>query len=177
MIKKGTKKKIIMLIAAIALAAYNIFVPDANIKTEGIDYYVAVVSVSDGDTFRGVMDDGTETRFRMQGVDAPEAGQAFSKRSMAKLSSLILGKRVGIKVHTKGDRYDRPVVWVETPSGLDVGEEMLKSGMVWHYKAYDKSNKYSQLEKEAQANKVGLWGDKKPIEPWEYRKSKRSDGE
>lgn len=173
MIKKGTKKKMSLLVAAIALAAYNIFVPEANVKAEGIDYYVAVVSVSDGDTFRGVTEDGTEIRFRMQGVDAPETGQAFSKISKAKLSSLVLGKRVGIKVHNKGDRYGRPVVWVETPSGLDVGEEMLKAGLAWHYKAYDKSEKYSQLEQEARANKVGLWGDKNPIEPWEYRKDKR----
>lgn len=171
--KKGTKKKITLLLAAVALAAYNIFVPDAHIANEGIDYYVAVVSVSDGDTFRGVQEDGTEIRFRMQGVDAPEAGQAFSKLSKAKMSSLVLGKRVGIKVHTKADRYGRPVVWVETPSGKDVGEEMLKAGMAWHYKAYDKSEKYSQLEDEARSNKVGLWSDKKPIEPWEYRKDQR----
>lgn len=172
--KKGTKKKITLLIAAIALAAYNIFVPDVGVRSEGIDYYVAVTSVSDGDTFRGVSEDGTETRFRMQGIDAPETGQAFSKLSKAKLSSLILGKRVGIKVHTKADRYGRPVVWVETPSGEDVGEEMIKSGMAWHYEAYDKSEKYRELQKEAIANKKGLWNDKKPVEPWEYRRRKKS---
>lgn len=171
--KKKTQKKLSLLVAAVALATYNIFTPDAKVKSNDIDYYVAVVSVSDGDTFRGVSEDGTETRFRMQGIDAPETGQAFSKRSKAKLSSLILGKRVGIRVHKKKDGFGRPVVWVETPNGLDAGEEMLKSGMAWHFKNYDNAENYNKLEQEARNNRVGLWKDSNPTAPWEYRKSKR----
>lgn len=138
-----------------------------------IDYFVNVVKVSDGDTFIGLTTDNKRIRFRMQGIDAPETTQAFSKRSTEKLSELVFGKTVGIEIHTPSDRYGRPVVYVYTPEGWDVGAEMLKSGMAWHYKYYDDSKFYSDLERTARKNKTGLWRDKNPVPPWEFRKTKR----
>lgn len=138
-----------------------------------IDYYVHVVKISDGDTFIGLTTDNKRIRFRMQGIDAPEKTQAFSKRSTEKLSELIFDKAVGIDVHTSSDRYGRPVVYVYTLEGMDVGAEMLKSGMAWHYKYYDNSKFYSDLEHTARKKKTGLWKDKNPVPPWEFRKIKR----
>lgn len=142
-----------------------------TVKSE-FDYSINVIGVSDGDTFKGLTQDSIEISFRVHGIDAPERKQDFSIKSKEKLSNLIFGKRVGIKVHTKRDRYGRPVVYVFTPDGLDVGAEMLKAGMAWHYKKYDISDSYSQLELEAQRNKVGLWSVANPIPPWDYRDKK-----
>lgn len=36
------------------------------------DYQVRVVSITDGDTFRGLTKDKKEIRFRIHGIDAPE---------------------------------------------------------------------------------------------------------
>ena len=49
---------------------------------------------------------------------------------------------------------------------------MLKAGFAWHYKYYDKTPAYAKAEAEARAAKRGLWQDKNPIEPYEYRKTK-----
>ena len=54
--------------------------------------------------------------------------------------------------------------------GRDVSAEMLKVGMAWHYKQYSKDEEYAELENTARQQKIGLWADKNPVVPWEYRK-------
>lgn len=141
-----------------------------NNSKSDIDYYVTVVKVVDGDTFDGLTQDNIEIRFRMQGIDAPEKKQDFSVKSKDKLSELIFGKSVGIKIHKKRDGYGRPVVYVNTHECEDVGAEMLRAGLAWHSKKYDDSDYYDYLENEARTNKRGLWSDNTPTPPWEYRK-------
>lgn len=133
------------------------------------DYFVEVIAVSDGDTFTGRTGDNEEVRFRIQGIDAPELSQAFSRKSRDYLAGLIQGKRVCIKVQREEDGFGRPVVYAFTPDNRDVGAEMIKAGMAWHFKKYDSSDLYSKLEEEARAGKVGLWRDQEPIAPWIYR--------
>lgn len=135
-----------------------------------IDYYVTVVNVVDGDTFDAVTQDRIEIRFRLHGIDAPERKQDFSAKSKDKLSELIFGKKVGIKVYNKRDGYGRPVVYVITDECADVGAEMLRTGLAWHSKKYDDSELYDELEIEARKKKRGLWSVNNPIPPWEYRK-------
>ena len=136
------------------------------------DYCVKVISITDGDTFRGLTMDNKEIKFRVYGIDAPERNQAFGTRSKQYFADLIFGKTVGIKVQEK-DYFGRWVVWVYTPDGKDVSAEMLKAGMAWHFKKYDKSKEYASLENKARLNGVGLWVDKKPIAPWEFRRKKK----
>ena len=136
---------------------------------KGDEFSVRVVGVSDGDTFTGLTADNQQIKCRIYGIDAPEKKQAFGNRSKQVLSDLIFDKQVKIKVQNK-DRYQRAVVWVFTPDGKDVSAEMLRMGMAWHYKQYSKDNEYAELEKTARRQKVGLWADKAPVEPWEFRK-------
>jgi micrococcal nuclease len=133
------------------------------------DYCVKVISITDGDTFKGLTENNEEIKFRIHGIDAPEKKQAFGTKSKEYLSDLIFGKTVGIKLQSK-DRYGRSVVWVYTANGEDVSALMIQAGMAWHYKKYDDSRQYVDLEDEARANKVGLWVDANPIEPWDFRK-------
>ena len=134
------------------------------------DYSVRVVKIVDGDTFIGLTNDRREVHFRLLGIDAPEKGQPFSEKSKEKLAELIAGKYVGIKAQQKPDRYGRLIVWAYTPEGKDVSAEMLKSGFSWHFRKYDNSAFYSQLETEARKNRSGLWSDANPIAPWNFRK-------
>ena len=136
------------------------------------DYYVDVIGISDGDTFKGLTQDKVEINFRVYGIDAPERRQAFSDKSKKYLADLISGKKVGIVVQKKSDGWGRPVVWVYTPDGKDVSAEMLKAGMAWHFKRYDKSEDYAMMESIAKENRVGLWRDNNPVAPWDFRKNK-----
>ena len=138
---------------------------------KGEEYSVKVVGVADGDTFTGLTTDNLQVKCRIYGIDAPEKKQAFCNRSKQALSDLIFGEQVYIKIQNK-DRWQRAVVWVYTSDGKDISAEMLKAGMAWHYKQYDKSKNYAQLETQARNEKIGLWADKNPVEPWEFRKKK-----
>ena len=104
----------------------------------------------------------------------------MSMRSMAdyaweipeeKLEELIAGKFVRIKAQQKSDRYGRLIVWAYTPDGEDVSAEMLKAGLSWHFRKYDNSAIYSQLENEARKNRFGIWPEANPVSPWDFRKN------
>ena len=135
---------------------------------KGEEYSVKVVGIVDGDTFTGLTADNQQIKCRIYGIDAPEKGQAFGNRSKQTLSDLIFGKQVKIKI--QGRHYERAIVRVFTAEGKDVSAEMLKAGMAWHYKQYDKSKNYAQLENQARNERIGLWADKNPMEPWLFRK-------
>jgi len=137
---------------------------------KGEEYTVKVVGVADGDTFTGLTEDNQQIKCRIYGIDAPEKKQAFGNRSKQTLSDLIFGEEVQIKIQNK-DRYGRAVVWVVF-NGKDVSAEMLKAGMAWHYKQYSKDKDYAELEEQARQKKIGLWADKEPVAPWEFRRKK-----
>ena len=136
---------------------------------KGEEYFVKVVSIADGDTFTGLTFDNKQIKCRFYGIDAPETKQAFGNRSKQVLSDLIFGEIVHIIIQDK-DRYQRAIVWVYTSDGKDISAEMLKAGMAWHYKQYSKDNEYAELENAARQQKIGLWADKNPVAPWEFRK-------
>lgn len=50
---------------------------------------------------------------------------------------------------------------------------MIQQGMAWYYPFAKKHGGYDKEQAIAKHNKVGLWIDKNPIAPWEYRKSKK----
>ncbi|MDR1781287.1 MAG: thermonuclease family protein [Tannerella sp.] len=161
-------KKIISLLMLMAL-----FAACKNQPTDNGVYYVKVVSVVDGDTFHGLTSDGKDVKFRIYGIDAPEKKQAYGQQSTQHLSNLILNRRVKIKVQTKSDRYGRPVVWVYTPDGHDVTAEMLRAGMAWHYSKYDSTAEYAELERDARKSRTGLWRDRNPVAPWNFKSRQR----
>ena len=133
------------------------------------DYHIKVIT--DGDTFKGLTkEEKIEIKYRIYGIDAPEKKQDFGAKSKDYLSELIAGKTVGIKTDSQ-DGYGRYIVWVYTPDGKDVSAEMLKAGMAWHYKEYDSSELYETLEIKAKKKKTGLWVDKAPVAPWDFRRN------
>ncbi len=51
---------------------------------------------------------------------------------------------------------------------------MLETGNVWYYKQYAKGQyDYANAEKRAKENRIGLWKDKSPTPPWQYRREQR----
>ena len=130
-----------------------------------------VVKVVDGDTLHIYNEKGTY-KIRLSGIDAPESGQAYGKRAKEHLAYLVAGKQVIAIVNSK-DRYGRYVASVKVES-KDVCAEMLAAGYAWHYKQYNNNKYYDELQREAKKEKRGLWVDKKPQAPWEYRKEKRA---
>lgn len=72
----------------------------------------------------------------------------------------------------KKERYNRYLAYVYLPDGSVLNEILVRKGLAWQYKKYSKSNQYQLLENKAKLEKLGLWQDKNPVAPWEWRKLK-----
>ena len=133
-----------------------------------------VVHVADGDTITVLDATNTQHKIRLQGIDAPEKAQAFGQKSKQSLHRLVHSKQVTIEFQKK-DKYGRTVGKVVL-NGLDVCLEQIKLGMAWHYKQYESEQPkeeretYAQSELAARSMAVGIWKDKNPTPPWEFRK-------
>jgi micrococcal nuclease len=132
-----------------------------------------VTGIKDGDTFE-VLYDGQPEKVRLAEIDCPEKSQAFGKNARQYASDLCFGKTVTVVSTGKRDRYGRVVGTITTGDGTDVNEELVKAGFAWHYKQYSKNEQLSDLEEEARVKRLGLWADKNPIAPWEWRRAKRN---
>lgn len=126
-----------------------------------------VVSVIDGDTIKILTKNKTVYKIRLNGIDAPEKSQAFGKKSKANLSKLVAGKVVDIRFK-KTDRYGR-ILGTIFVDNQDINLRQIKDGYAWVYRRYCKRADYYKAEGYARNRKLGLWYDKYPIPPWEYR--------
>lgn len=136
--------------------------------------HLRVVGVHDGDTLTGLDDTKTQHKVRLDAIDAPELGQPFGQASKKALSEKVFGNDVVVVVKTR-EKYGRTVGHVLI-DGRDVNLEMLEEGLAWHYVKYDKNIRLSRAEGEARAAQRGLWQDRDPVPPWDWRKIKRSKG-
>ena len=135
-----------------------------------------VTKVSDGDTI-SILSNGAVLRIRLSGIDAPEKNQPFGMVSRDKLSERILGQDVSVAFE-KRDRYGR-VLGKVLFKGEDINLRQVKDGLAWWYRFYKKSQSptdqiaYSNAEKFARDQRVGLWESEKPINPYEWRSGRR----
>jgi micrococcal nuclease len=80
----------------------------------------------------------------------------------------------------KHDRYGR-IVGKVLVDGLDVDLEQVKRGLAWWYRKYADEQSpsdrelYETAENEAKDAGSGLWAERDPVPPWEWRKSKRDN--
>lgn len=147
-----------------------------TIKLQAATLQGKVVSVADGDTLTVLDDKKTQHKIRLHGIDAPEKAQAFGQKSKQSLNQLVHSKMVTVEFEKK-DKYGRTVGKVLL-NGTDVCLEQIKLGMAWHYKQYQSEQSkedrdtYAQAEQTARAQVVGLWKDKSPTPPWEFRRQR-----
>lgn len=133
-----------------------------------------VVSIIDGDTITVLDNSNIQYKVRLAGIDAPEKKQPFGQNSKQSLSSCAYNKITTIEGDKK-DRYGRLIGKVMI-GNHDCNLRQVQKGLAWHYKKYMKEQIqddrliYMHAEEEARSKKLGLWVDKKPIPPWEWRK-------
>lgn len=132
----------------------------------------SIVGVTDGDTVKVLNAEMKLTTVRLWGIDAPEKNQAFGAKSKAILSELVFRKTVRVEIQNV-DRYKRAVGKIYLNDN-DVNVQMIEKGYAWWYRQYaKKAVAYQVAEEKARNGKVGLWADKNPIEPWNFRKVKK----
>jgi endonuclease YncB( thermonuclease family) len=127
-----------------------------------------VVSIADGDTFTLLTEEKEQIKIRLHGIDCPENKQDFGQVAKQKLSDLIYA-RIVHAVKKDIDRYGRVVAVVYNGNNC-INEEMLKSGLAWHYTRYDHNPEWQRMEDSARTNGLGLWAQPYAIPPWEWRR-------
>jgi endonuclease YncB( thermonuclease family) len=131
-----------------------------------------VVHIADGDTLTILVAGNKQIKIRLAGIDTPEKAQPFGNKAKQVLAALAFQKQALIEVETK-DLYGRTVGTVIV-KGTDVNAELVRQGMAWVYRKYTNDQKLYALESEAKLAKRGLWATDHPIEPWLWRKGKRT---
>jgi len=132
-----------------------------------------VVSVLDGDTIEILQNQHLE-RIRLHGIDCPERGQPFGHKAKQAMSALVFGQDVTLQTHGK-DRYKRILADVFLSDGTHVNHELVKEGWCWWYRKYaPKDIELKTLEEQARQSKKGLWGERAPVPPWEWRRDARA---
>jgi len=136
-----------------------------------------VIRVADGDTLTIRTAQPLDYRIRINGIDAPEKGQAYGDRAKQNLVRLALGRQAQLDCY-KVDQYRRKVCRVFV-AGKDVGLEHVRVGMAWWYRRFAgeqteaERREYERAEVDARAGHLGLWHDQHPVPPWEWRAVRR----
>jgi len=131
-----------------------------------------VVGVSDGDTITVLSADKQQIKIRLAGIDAPESSQAFGNRAKQALAEKVAGRTIEVVEQSK-DRYGRKVadLYLE---GRWINLELVAEGWAWHYRQYSKDQRLADAEATARQAGLGLWADKEPVPPWEFRRGDRA---
>ena len=146
-----------------------------------------VEKVIDGDTLK--LADETDPKgkiwiFGIRGIAAPALDQPFGKQAHERLKELIEGKAI-IRNGPTARAYREGNTWFfRTEKGESLALLMISEGLAWTVEAEleDKHRKptdvkkvvpeteaWLKAEREAREAKRGLWADKDPVRPWEWR--------
>jgi endonuclease YncB( thermonuclease family) len=161
---------LVLVFSLLALA----FAPPVEARSKARKHYAAVsgtvVAVADGDTLTVVNKRARRIIIRLAEIDAPEKCQPYGGQARKLLTELALHRAVKVEV-IDIDQYGRRVGKVSVDGAAEtVNRILLRRGLAWVYTAYAKDATLKPLERQAAAARLGLWADKHPQPPWQWRK-------
>lgn len=159
---------LVALVPLVVLAAHE--------STRAAEQVSGHARVIDGDSI-----EISGIRIRLEGIDAPEAGQRCNRQVVGvlvvtwacgatasnTLEQLTRGKTVTCQ-SAGTDRYGR-ILGLCTVDGLDINAEMVRRGMAWAFVKY--SRRYEAVEEEARRKRIGIFeGDNETASDFRARK-------
>jgi micrococcal nuclease len=130
-----------------------------------------VVRIRDGDSIV-VLVDGAGVEVRLDGVDAPELAQPFGRRAKGFTSEQVFDRQVRLDLRGK-DTYGRTLAEVFLPDGRSLNRELISAGYAWWFRRHSEDRDLESRERQARAARRGLWADRKPMPPWDFRDAGR----
>jgi endonuclease YncB( thermonuclease family) len=129
--------------------------------------------VVDGDSIRWSTANGV-VDYRLASIDAPELNQLFGLRSKKYLQTILAGKEL-TAYQTGVDRYGRRVAFIFATSpgrpgfAQEINAKMVADGYAWHAVTHSQNDNLARLETVARSSRLGLWEQRAPVAPWNYR--------
>ena len=130
-----------------------------------------VIHILDGDS---LMIDvrGGQYRIELEDIDAPELNQPWGQIVTDRLRRELTGRFVVL--HWKKTLADGRVQGRLFLSNRDIGMDLLLDGLAWCTlgdvtEVPDQNRPYRAAEAQARMLRRGLWSDKAPVPPWEWR--------
>lgn len=145
---------------------------------------LSISSVAFAETFEGtprVVDGDTlafgDVRVRLDGIDAPEAGQSCNEVGGGHwrcddVGMDRLGELVASGVQCEGNAYDgytRLLATCVNVDGVNINEALVTEGLAWAFRKY--SLVYASQEDTARSTRIGIW-QADTMAPWDYREAK-----
>ncbi len=172
-------KKLYLFVFLVVTILLSLF---CQLSTYAATISGTVVRVVDGDTFHFLPDQpvsgvkvhkNSTVTVRMRGIDAPERDQPYGVEAAEHLRNLILQQKIRLEIKDI-DRYGRIVgyVWY---NGKNINLEQVQAGYAWAYTEFlDRpyASEFYKAEQQARAERRGLWQQRNPVPPWEWRKIK-----
>ena len=129
-----------------------------------LGYETTVTRIVDGDTVVAEIN-GTDEKIRIIGINTPESVdprrpvECFGKEASSQAEKLLLHKKITLNNYKERDTHGRVLSYIQLSDGTDFGSRMIESGHAHSFKSYshDRLASYNNIEKDARANKVGLW--------------------
>ncbi|MDJ0928174.1 MAG: thermonuclease family protein [Gammaproteobacteria bacterium] len=117
--------------------------------------FARVTRVYDGDTFAATTAANQRIRVRLAEIDAPEKGQPWSNRARRRLTELVDGRDVSIRLFDV-DTYGRIVgrIFVDD---IDVNALLVAEGLAAVYRRYAEDQHLYELEARARRQQLGFW--------------------
>lgn len=129
------------------------------------------VHIVDGDTYDLLVKGNQTVRIRCFGIDAPERGQDFYKKSKQHLGSLLAGDNLTVVITGNAGGSRKAGKTFNRGSRVETG--MVNAGMAWHFTRYSQEAELAAAEQQARLANRGIWSMPNPVAPWDWRKSHR----
>ncbi len=137
-------------------------------------FVAAVQKVIDGDSLQVVSVKDT-IEVRLYGIDCPEYRQPYSNVARKMTRKKVSGRKVLVQPEYY-DKYQRLVAIVHFGDDT-LNEELVRAGLAWvspYFCRKEICSEWQQLENSAREAKRGLWKEKQPVPPWQWKKMKHN---
>ena len=148
----------------------SVIIPSNSVRSRSALIEGNVVYVSAGDAVSIAAKDGSVYSIRLEGIDAPEPGQEYAIKSKEYLAAMI--EAMDVTVLLQDADSEAPYLARVYFEDSDINLRQLENGMAWYYaptlsagSSVDRAT-FEQAERAARTNRVGLWAESDPVEPW-----------